>query len=364
MEIDHTTTQDRKAKTSYSTKQDYKTCRGYKAAGFTLTELTVAVAVLLILLGIASSIYKASSTAVQQNNSLLEIYQKADAIRQTMEEDIKSITKEGYLFLIRREFTNLSEKVGKDTVLEGFTARADRIVFWRTGKIRSFEDSSIWSNVAEVYYSHCNIVDDLRRYGESPEDGSIANHWILSRDVRLYRPSYYYSEPLPQDAKDLTLSEIIRALQRYFTNYSEAYITHTPELDSEDKLYLILAEGVGSFRIEFLLPTEDYDRDGLLDNDERDGYDNWPPDNDNNELDDNIWLDLPELGRRVSPPGYILPPDSDKGVVCFSPDSWLWPKAIRVTVHIYDKDLRIRKIDPEDGKEHAGISFKFIINMD
>ncbi len=342
-------------------------------SAFTLTELIVAIVILIILLGITGMIYKASSEAVQQNNALVEIHQRAEAIRRMLREDLAHITKEGYLFLVRRKFSNLEECAPNGEVrFSDISARADKIIFWRTGDFTSFEDTSAHSNLALIYYCHPDI--SLSDYGISPADNSVVNHWVLARRTAIYIPNY---SGTANDVLSTTFGQEINKNSHLpnpplgFESWSNVYITFVPTINSDSKIYLILSQYCGSVRVRFLLPTEDGKdgiQNGVLDAEEDDGYANWPPDDEDGTLEDNVWLDLPDIGDESAPPGYTLHDynSSDNiGVVCFTPDCPLWPKAIEFTVRLYDKNLSITSMDEfqTPAKEHAGLTFKFVIPL-
>ena len=62
-----------------------------KQSGFTLIEMLVSMAVLVILLGIVTMVYQTSSVAVQKSNALTEVQQNFDAIRRQFQSDIAGI---------------------------------------------------------------------------------------------------------------------------------------------------------------------------------------------------------------------------------------------------------------------------------
>ena len=88
--------------------------------GFTLVEMLVSMAVLVILLGIVTMVYQTSSVAVQKSNALTEVQQTFEAIRRQFQRDITGIRKDGYMVISGAELQNAQE------VLPGGKIAADR----------------------------------------------------------------------------------------------------------------------------------------------------------------------------------------------------------------------------------------------
>jgi prepilin-type N-terminal cleavage/methylation domain-containing protein len=366
---------------------------------FTLPELMVAMVILIIVLGITGAIYKSSSDAIDQTNATMELQQRAEAIKRQLQDDLASVCKDGYLILVRRDRSDLIEvDAGGQTRFDNLTARADQVFFWRTGKFQSFDNTTIHSSVGFVSYSHAGINPvtnpevDPTAYGDNATDGSAVNRWLLSRLNRLYVPGYSGSTTdtdiwnCAYGKDKRTFDNATQQGSSFFTLTLNNFLKEAPVIgDIGVDYYRVLSSGCGSVRVRFLMPTKDANHNGTLDANENDGDNgssggrvhsgDWPPDDGNGtsgkdiqpSRDLNIWLDLPESGSShpSCSPGNILGQISNCGVVCFTPGTNLWPKALEFTVRLYDQNLTIKGMDEDLAvpREHGGVTYRFIILM-
>jgi len=406
----------------------------------------VAVVVLVILLGIVSMIYKSSADAVSHTNSTVSAIDKLDAFRRQVEDDLRHVCRDGYMILVRREFNDLTEATPDGQVkFDGIDGvRADKLIFWRTGAALRAGKSDVLSNIGMVMYGHADFNPATASgYGQTPADGTAVNpvhvnRWAVGRRVLVHEYDSGYDHPFdgtywgelldadPNDPADqaetdvipYTFAQVMRQMRPSDPDYLfederpllrpllVTFIVNSPDRgfrmyvdDPAADLYRVLLDGCGSLRIRFLLPTEDYHRDGTdfgtvsiysddgssLDwhdydynaddaddptGEERWDFGEWPPDNGDGVLDTEerpIWLDLPYNSSCV-PPGYAVP--STDGILCFSPEvRHQWPAALEFTIRLYDRELKVRSqseldeaVDADgNGFEHGGLTYRFVV---
>jgi len=316
----------------------------YRRSGFTLIELMVSVVVLIILLGIVGMVYKSASDAVSQSNARTEIYQKADVFKRQLEHDLTGLTKTGVLVIGRRDFANLTEtEPGGKVRWDSLSGRADELFFVSAGLFKSRVDTTTpaISNMALMFYSHGII--SANEYGETPADGSNVNRWAWTRQVGLYIPGY--SADIDLDVISISTGEYMKNLSQNPGVYINAMFSAPPTVTGGGDSHIVLLM-CGPVRIRFQLPTEDYNHNGVLDAEEQDGYNNWPPDNGDGNLDEHVWLE-PEAGNYVP----------------FLPASDLKPEALEFTVRLYDRNLSVSSRDDTLGIEHGGLTFRFVVPL-
>ncbi|MFG0253048.1 MAG: type II secretion system protein [Phycisphaerales bacterium JB038] len=137
-------------------------------AGFTLSELIVAVAaVALITLGVAS-VFQSTSETIRIGRANAELDTLASAIERVMREDFENINKDGFLVIRNRRITLPS----------GQNRRADEMAFFVNGNFSTAQYSTasfgggvgnnVQSRVARVYYGHGVQLGPLVPWPQDP----------------------------------------------------------------------------------------------------------------------------------------------------------------------------------------------------
>ena len=142
---------------------------------FTLIELVVAIAILVMVISFAGVIFRVSISSYRTASANTEIMQKLRAITDQLNTDFRGLGKDGYL-IIRSEL-----QAGKAEFTNSAPSdfRADRIFYFTTGDFQSWF-SPDRSNISKVYFGHDN---------RSLYDLSLpVSEWSLARDVKLVTP--------------------------------------------------------------------------------------------------------------------------------------------------------------------------------
>jgi type II secretory pathway pseudopilin PulG len=136
--------------------------------GFTIVEMLVAVAVLVVVVLATARIFSASSRVASIAEANADLIQTAAVIEQQLRDDLASIPTNNFLVIQQVEVANASNPVAgaaADPSLAGREIRADQLAFFAQGArtttryIGSQESGSLaeWtpeSAVARVYYGH------------------------------------------------------------------------------------------------------------------------------------------------------------------------------------------------------------------
>jgi prepilin-type N-terminal cleavage/methylation domain-containing protein len=145
---------------------------------FTLIELVVAIAILVMVISFAGVIFKVSINAHRTASANAEIMQKLRAITDQLNIDFKGFRKDGYLVL-RSELLNRNE-YGNSPAPADF--RVDRLFYFSTGDSQSWKDTSVRSNITKVYFGH-----DSRSLNDT---AFPVSKWSLARDAKLITPGF------------------------------------------------------------------------------------------------------------------------------------------------------------------------------
>ena len=161
-----------------------------RAAAFTLTELLIAVGVLVVVVVAVAQIFGAASkvSAVAEANA--DLLQTAAAIEQQIRADFANLPENGFLVLQQVEVNRFGNAQTLDPALGAVEMRADQIAFFTRG-VRTTQQftgydqlrtgtsvSSRWlpqSAIARIYYGHGVQTPTLREgYGALSYGGSNA----------------------------------------------------------------------------------------------------------------------------------------------------------------------------------------------
>jgi prepilin-type N-terminal cleavage/methylation domain-containing protein len=121
--------------------------------GFTLVEMITAIAVLVIIIGFSSIIFRTSIDSYRTANANMEIMQKLRAITGQLNTDFEGFCKDGYLIIKTGRVTRYEYKGDTDFN----TVNMDRIYYFTTGDFQSWSNANVRSNIARVFMGHDDI---------------------------------------------------------------------------------------------------------------------------------------------------------------------------------------------------------------
>ena len=243
---------------------------------FTLIELVVAVALLAMMLGFASVIFRVSIEAYRTAGANTEIMQKLRAVTDQLNADFKGAiwNPQGKVSF----YLDNSDIDGKNVEV-----RSDSIVFFANGDFQSTKQypytkssgekalKTVSGNVAAIFYGLANTSTD-----EPEEKILVRRQTIITTDSDLApldldspAPGEYYNE---------------KPLAKLIADYVASGDGNTPEMralvkrpnldpNNEDDLVMYMAKGVDDFTIQYV---------GLDDTGKE--FNEWRPEND--EADD------------------------------------------------------------------------------
>jgi prepilin-type N-terminal cleavage/methylation domain-containing protein len=145
---------------------------------FTLIELVVAIAILVMVITFAGVIFKVSINSHRTAAANAEIMRKLRAITDQLNADFRGLGKNGYLIIHSEVLPGRREYANSNTL----DYRADRLYYFTTGDFQTWLSPNIRSNITKVYFGHD---------GPSLTDPAVpASKWSLARDVRLITPGF------------------------------------------------------------------------------------------------------------------------------------------------------------------------------
>jgi prepilin-type N-terminal cleavage/methylation domain-containing protein len=276
---------------------------------FTLIELVVAIAILVMVISFAGVIFKVSINSHRTAAASAEIMQKLRAITDQLNADFRGLGKNGYLIIHsevlpgRREYANSSPA----------DYRADRLYYFTTGDFQTWLSWNIRSNITKVYLGHDS---------DSLTDPAIpASKWSLARDVRLITPGY-----VGLDHDDFSYAQFKAEVA---TTEADAAVLLTSgiPIDTQDPCEVrgLMCQDVGEILIEWTDGTK-YPDNSLA------------------------WFGF-SVPRTIGIPGVIAPrPEYDPVenvdtsvppldyVASWTPEipAQYWPKALKFTFTVYD----------------------------
>jgi len=262
-------------------------------SAFTLVELTVAVAILALIISFSGVVFKVSINSQRLASANAEIMQKYRAITDQLNSDLKGLCKDAPLFI----WFELDPNTYK---------RYDQIMFFSEGdftstrlysfdnfynaKVPSAVGQPVRGNTARIYYGQADLIDYLNYFAPQPvkpywefqtlarrchiltvEPTLIANpnqRLIRFPDISDIAGSFvpFFDDFRGNNINEhdsLTLSEWkAKLLDR---NYNDRLVTTCfdnyigrPKLDTTDSrtLHMLLADGVGSFSIQWAYPFD------------------------------------------------------------------------------------------------------------
>lgn len=170
--------------------------RGYRRAGFTLVEILAAMSLaVLVMLGVAQ-VFKISSDAVAEAESLSGGYQLGRAVMTTLDRDLRCFSNEGYLAIITADIPAALTFGGSTYAVSNSSAptyRFDSLVFTAVGQLEEMESNTGSGTVtvgtgAEILYTFAGRVKGsgtVMPYEEIVEDDDAD-----PRTMMLVRKAY------------------------------------------------------------------------------------------------------------------------------------------------------------------------------
>ena len=171
--------------------------RTNKRAAFTIMELMVAMALLLILIAISGLVFRSAVKAYRTASATTEILRKYQAIVSQLNSDFRGLQKGDEIFIA---WVPGIDTDGDDTVDE--FNRFDRILFFSSGAA-NFESYNLWpelppwgtnindvenviihNNIARISYMLAKDGQDMAAQGQEPRTR------VLARSQHIYTPGY------------------------------------------------------------------------------------------------------------------------------------------------------------------------------
>ena len=279
---------------------------------FTLIELVVAIAILVMVISFSSVIFKVSINSYRTATASTEIMQKLRAITDQLNRDFKGLGKDGYLIihsqlqLGRSEYVNLSPA----------DFRADRLFYFTTGDFQSWFVSNKRSNITKVYFGH----DSRSLYDLTLP----VSEWTLARDVKLITPAPGF--PGPNDCDSLSYAGFKADVLVTEADAKNLLISGIPiDIYNPGEVRGLMCQNVGEIVIEWTDGTKYPNPDNSL-----------------------AWFGFSMARRDGSPPAIAPKPEYATVeeidiTVPFYRASWgpstprqYWPKALKFTFKLYD----------------------------
>ena len=143
-----------------------------RATGFTLTELMVAVVIMIVVIAATSKLFGTASRVTGLGQAGAAVLQEAAAIERQIREDFDKLSREGFLVIRCVAVRNDVNVVNNEPLLnpalpEDALLRADQLVFFTQGVDTSQSQHAQWGSLrkgqsaaARVYYGHAIQVPD------------------------------------------------------------------------------------------------------------------------------------------------------------------------------------------------------------
>ncbi len=230
-----------------------------KRKGFTLAELVTAVAILAMLAGFISVIFKSSIDGYRSAGANTEIMQNLRAITEQLNTDFEGLCKDGYLIIQKEAHSKRRVYENNPETEDVFM---DRIYYFTTGDFQSWENASVKSNIARIFWGH-----DSNSLNPNNNDPPLSK-CKLARDIVLLTPGVVPAE-LPEDCRSVSFAQIknepnVAYLLKLIDPNEQDILTDsiTMDIQSLEDVGRLLCESIGEFKIEW---TEgNIDSEGLL----------------------------------------------------------------------------------------------------
>lgn len=251
--------------------------------GFTLAELIVAMAILVLMLGLAAQVFSLTSRSTGQATSLIHVSQSIRSLESVLREDLRYIQQGGSMILIKANPINAYWTVGgrqadddgdpmngyphdhdpeRQSVLGGGVLdppRADILMLFAAHETQSTTNPGVRSGAQQVVYGHAELGEYI--------PGDDEDYDFDPNDVDPFFPFPDWPEPWAVPAsrwhlarRSVVLSEIDPPLD---PNTNEPEWARTLNQDDPDDRSILkgAVDVVGPFSYERLVlrPRPDYD---------------------------------------------------------------------------------------------------------
>ena len=159
-------------------------CKLRTSRGFTLIELVVAIAILVMMISFAAVVFKVGIGSYRTAAANAEIMQKLRAITDQLNADFKDMRKDGVIFVAWKAVYD--NNIGR-------YMRFDTIMFFANGDFQSYRpynNKIVRGNTARICYMLAKDgygVTAVRAWGQKPEQRILArSQHILTSDVDLF----------------------------------------------------------------------------------------------------------------------------------------------------------------------------------
>ena len=206
---------------------------------FTLIELVVAIAILVMVISFAGVIFKVSIASYRTASANTDIMQKLRAITDQLNTDFRGLGKDGYLIIRSELQTGRTEFAG--SAPSDF--RTDRIFYFTTGDFQSWFAPDR-SNISKVYFGH-----DSRSLYDS---ALPVSDWSLTRDVKLLTPGLL---PLLFDSNGISYAEFRTNVPATVVDVNNLLISGVPIdiQNNPDDVRGLMCRNVGEIKIEWTI---------------------------------------------------------------------------------------------------------------
>ena len=249
---------------------------------FTITELLVAIGLLVVVLAASGMIFHYSVDAQRTASATSEIMRNLRAITDQLNADFDGLCKEAFLGIYYERSNGV---------------RADKIVFFSTGDfrtIRQYPDDIVVGNIAVIFYGQSDEIIDTNGLQICPDPCSsdeddrkekilARKQVILTSDDTLDDSNL--NEPDNDEYKKSSLAKELAELLKYLPDTDkvaevfEARWAERPTVNptQEEDIPMFLARGVDNFTIQVdANDTNRIDPNGVLD---------WQPENEGDDVD-------------------------------------------------------------------------------
>lgn len=213
--------------------------------GFTLAELVTAIAILVMIVGFTTVIFRSSIDSYRTAGANTEIMQKLRAITEQLNSDFEGLCKDGYL-IIRKE--TKTDRIVYSNYPETRSVQMDRIYYFSTGDFQSWNpDLSgkfIKSNIARVFWGHSS--ESLAGVDAAGRTVFLSKYKI-ARNVLLLTPDPEPTIVFPDDCNNISFAQCKADLASL--ENPDTILNNSVSFDEPNNLGSFMCEGVGEFRI-------------------------------------------------------------------------------------------------------------------
>jgi prepilin-type N-terminal cleavage/methylation domain-containing protein len=312
---------------------------------FTLLEMLIATAILLIAIAAIALLFQSTSRAVGTSQALLEMLSNVRAIQDQMTRDVASLDKNGFLIIRSRATPN--------------GHRVDQVAFLALGSSTSPQEPHVTANAAHIWWGQLTLANDVTPADQSmplplnalPAGDTLGRHITLLLapatpgqyadptipcfpDIAFTTPALSFSANEPPahitasriGSAAFTPSQIMATLRTApidpatycyrFRSLPSVYGSQISIANAATRMTAIALQGVDDFQVE------------------------WTPAGANGQTS---WYGLTNPQSATPTLNEPLPAHDDAYVACFSFDTprAQWPTALRITFHVTDANHRL-----------------------